>query len=115
MARTELPICSRDFELNLQGLCCGPHSERLFARTRKDLQMPYSLSFFCTAGTVKLWMLSADADKFLRWLVGFRRRPAVTFIAHGDPVASAALGSRIRIEPGWASHLPQPIERVAPA
>jgi hypothetical protein len=87
----------------------------MFSRNRKDLQMPLSFSFFGTAGTVNLPMLSADADKFLRWLVGFSRRPAVTFIAHGDLVASAALGSRIRIEPSWASHMPQPIERVAPA
>lgn len=115
MARTELPICSRDFQWNLLGLCCGPHSERLFSRTRKDLQMPYSLSFFCTAGTVKLWMLSADADKFLRWLIGFSRRPPATFIGDGKPVDSAALWQRIAIEPGWACYLPQPIERVVPA
>ncbi len=78
--------------------------------------MPVSFSFFGTAGTVNLPMLSADAYKFLRWLVGFRRPPPPpTFIVHGKPVEAAALQQRIAIEPGWACHLPQPIERVVPA
>ena len=82
--------------------------------------MPVSFRFFGTAGTagtagtVNLPMLSADADNDLRWLVGFRRRPPATFIVHDKPVESAALQPRIAIEPGWASHMPQPIERVAP-
>lgn len=77
--------------------------------------MYVSFSFFGTAGTVNLPMLSADADKVLRWLVGFRRCPPATLIVHGKPVESAALQPRIAIEPGRACHLPQPIERVVPA
>lgn len=75
--------------------------------------MPLSLSVFGGAGTANLQMLYVGADKFLRWLVGFHRRPRATLVVHGKPATSAALRQRSRIEPGWACHLPQPIERVA--
>ena len=56
-----------------------------------------------------LEMLSghADADELLRWLKGFRRSPRMTFIIHGEPVASDALRHRIEEELGWPCTVPE--------
>ncbi len=43
----------------------------------------------------------ADQDEILRWLGGFTRPPAVTWLVHGEPAASAALALRIESELGW--------------
>jgi metallo-beta-lactamase family protein len=50
-----------------------------------------------------LSMLSAhaDADEIMRWLAGFISPPRQTFIVHGEPDSSRALGERIRRELGW--------------
>jgi len=53
-------------------------------------------------------MLSAhaDADEILRWLRGFKQPPCMTFITHGEPVASDALRHRIEEELGWPCMVP---------
>ena len=53
-------------------------------------------------------MLSAhaDADEILRWLRGFKTKPRMTFITHGEPAASDALRHRIEEELGWACTVP---------
>lgn len=48
----------------------------------------------------------ADANEIMRWLHGFTRPPAYTFIVHGEPSAQAALASRITAELGWRSTAP---------
>ena len=48
----------------------------------------------------------ADANEIMRWLYGFTRPPAYTFIVHGEPSAQAALASRITAELGWRSTAP---------
>src|SRR4029077_13747229 len=48
----------------------------------------------------------ADADEILRWLAGFEAPPRMTFITHGEPVASDALRHRIEEELGWACTVP---------
>lgn len=53
----------------------------------------------------------ADAAQIIRWLRGFRAPPRRTFIVHGEPSASAALGDRIEAELNWICALPQIGER----
>jgi metallo-beta-lactamase family protein len=48
----------------------------------------------------------ADADELLRWLRGFRASPRMTFITHGEPVASDALRHRIEEQLGWPCMVP---------
>jgi len=48
----------------------------------------------------------ADADEILRWLRGFRTPPRMTFITHGEPIASDALRHRIEEELGWPCMVP---------
>ena len=40
----------------------------------------------------------ADYSESMRWLSGFTRAPAMTYLVHGDPVALAALAARITAE-----------------
>jgi metallo-beta-lactamase family protein len=54
----------------------------------------------------------ADYSESLRWLSGFTRPPAMTYLVHGDPVALAALASRITAEKGWPVHIAGHLERV---
>jgi metallo-beta-lactamase family protein len=53
-------------------------------------------------------MLSAhaDADEILRWLRNYKQAPRMTFITHGEPVASDALRHRIEEELGWPCTVP---------
>jgi metallo-beta-lactamase family protein len=54
----------------------------------------------------------ADQDEILRWLKGFRRPPAMTFVVHGEPAAQDALQERIRAMPGWKPLAPEYAQRV---
>lgn len=53
----------------------------------------------------------ADADEILRWLRGFGRAPKMTFITHGEPVASDALRKRIQDELDWPCVVPDAMQR----
>lgn len=55
----------------------------------------------------------ADADEILRWLRGFRRAPADTYIVHGEPDAAAALQRRIAGELGWQAHVAGHMQTVS--
>jgi metallo-beta-lactamase family protein len=61
-----------------------------------------------------LSMLSAhaDVDGIMRWLHGFKRPPRLTFITHGEPIASDALRQRIEEELGWACTVPEHMQRA---
>lgn len=54
----------------------------------------------------------ADADEILRWLRGFKRAPADTYIVHGEPDAAAALQRRIAGELGWEAHVAGHLQTV---
>lgn len=54
----------------------------------------------------------ADRNEMLRWLRGFSRPPAMTFLVHGEPEAMAAMAGAIEQELGWRTHQPQHHERV---
>lgn len=54
----------------------------------------------------------ADANEILRWLGGFRRPPAMTYLVHGEPPAQEALQARIEKELGWPAHVPEYQEQV---
>jgi metallo-beta-lactamase family protein len=54
----------------------------------------------------------ADAGEIMRWLSGFTRPPAMTYLVHGEPVALDALRARIDTELGWPVHVAQYMERV---
>jgi metallo-beta-lactamase family protein len=54
----------------------------------------------------------ADADEILRWLGGFTRPPAMTYLVHGEPPGLEALRSRIAAEKRWPVHIAGYLERV---
>ena len=43
----------------------------------------------------------ADQSELLRWLAGFERPPAQTYLVHGEPAAATALAAAIRQRFGW--------------
>jgi len=54
----------------------------------------------------------ADASEILRWLGGFERPPAVTYVVHGEPPAAEALRAAIRSERGWPAQVAAYLESV---
>jgi metallo-beta-lactamase family protein len=54
----------------------------------------------------------ADQAEILRWLRGFERPPARTFLVHGEPDAQDALARTIAGTLGWRVHAPSMAERV---
>lgn len=48
----------------------------------------------------------ADREEILRWLGGFARKPARTFVVHGEPEASEGLREKIVGELGWDVVIP---------
>jgi metallo-beta-lactamase family protein len=62
-----------------------------------------------------LEMLSAhaDADEIMGWLRKIQSPPKLTFVTHGEPVASDALRHRIAEELGWACRVPEQREELA--
>lgn len=61
-----------------------------------------------------LSMLSAhaDADEILSWLRHVDKPPRMTFISHGEPIASDVLRRRIEEELGWACLVPEYLAKV---
>jgi metallo-beta-lactamase family protein len=55
----------------------------------------------------------ADAAEIMRWLSGFSRPPAMTYLVHGEPVALSALAGRIDTQLHWPVHIAKHLERVA--
>jgi metallo-beta-lactamase family protein len=55
----------------------------------------------------------ADQNEIMRWLGGFSRPPAITYLVHGEPPAQEALRTRIEKELGWTTHVPEYREQVA--
>jgi metallo-beta-lactamase family protein len=54
----------------------------------------------------------ADAGEIMRWLSGFSRAPAATYLVHGEMTALDALRSRIQTELGWNVRIPHHEETV---
>ena len=54
----------------------------------------------------------ADAGEILDWLRSAPRPPRGVFVTHGEPDAADALRVRIQRELGWASHVPEYLERA---
>lgn len=54
----------------------------------------------------------ADADEIIAWLSQFGSAPEMTFITHGEPVATASLKARIEQELSWPCHAPVLDEKV---
>lgn len=54
----------------------------------------------------------ADQNEIMRWLGGFSRPPAMTYLVHGEMAAQEALRTRIEKELGWATHVPEYGEQV---
>ena len=48
----------------------------------------------------------------MRWLGGFTRPPALTFIVHGEPDAMEALSGTIKERLGWPTKMPEYRETV---
>jgi metallo-beta-lactamase family protein len=54
----------------------------------------------------------ADAGEILRWLGGFTRPPAMTYLVHGEAGALDALRARISAERQWPVQVARHLERV---
>ena len=54
----------------------------------------------------------ADREEILRWLSGFARKPARTFVVHGEPEASEGLREKIVGELGWDVVIPADGQQV---
>ncbi len=55
----------------------------------------------------------ADRDEILRWLRGFKRPPAMTYVVHGEPDAASALRDTIESQLGWRVAVAGDGQRVA--
>jgi metallo-beta-lactamase family protein len=55
----------------------------------------------------------ADQGEILRWLGGFTRPPATTYIVHGEPDAASALQVRIAAQLKWRAVVAQDGQRVS--
>ncbi len=54
----------------------------------------------------------ADAGEITRWLDGFERPPAMTYLVHGEAAPLEALRARISAERQWPVHVARHHERV---
>ena len=54
----------------------------------------------------------ADRSEILRWLRGFTRAPAMTYVVHGEPEAAAALRDAIASQLHWPAAVAQDGQRV---
>ena len=54
----------------------------------------------------------ADSNEILRWLRGFKKPPAVTFLVHGEPAPMDTLKARIEKELGWNVRTPGYQEKI---
>jgi metallo-beta-lactamase family protein len=54
----------------------------------------------------------ADAGEIMRWLSGFSKPPAMTYLVHGEPIPLQTLAARIQAELHWPVHIAQHMERV---
>jgi metallo-beta-lactamase family protein len=54
----------------------------------------------------------ADVDELLRWLRGFRKVPAMTYVVHGEPAAADAFAASLQRELGWKARVPDYLEAV---
>ncbi|UQE74284.1 MBL fold metallo-hydrolase [Gordonia sp. PP30] len=50
----------------------------------------------------------ADGDELIRWMTGFTRAPAQSFIVHGEPNAADSLRLRMQRELGWEASVSVP-------
>jgi metallo-beta-lactamase family protein len=54
----------------------------------------------------------ADREEILRWLGGFKRPPAMTYVVHGEADAAEALRDAIQSRLGWNAAVAQDGQRV---
>ena len=54
----------------------------------------------------------ADREEILRWLGGFERPPAITYVVHGEPDAAGALQEAIASRLGWPAAVAGDGQRV---
>ncbi|MGB7218728.1 MAG: MBL fold metallo-hydrolase [Vicinamibacterales bacterium] len=54
----------------------------------------------------------ADAGEIMRWLSGFSRAPATTYLVHGEPPGLEGLAARIQSDKGWPVHIAKHLEKV---
>ncbi len=65
-----------------------------------------------TIMTSDAYSAHGDRDEILRWLGGFERPPAMTYVVHGEPEAAAALCEAIGRKPGWRAEAARDGQRV---
>ncbi|MDQ2986055.1 MAG: MBL fold metallo-hydrolase [Armatimonadota bacterium] len=55
----------------------------------------------------------ADSNEIMSWLSKIKLPPKMTYVVHGEPGPMKSLSDRIRVELGWATHMPELFEAVA--
>lgn len=52
----------------------------------------------------------ADQEEIITWLKGFKTPPKMTFITHGEKLASVGLQKKIEADLKWACQIPAYLE-----
>jgi metallo-beta-lactamase family protein len=52
----------------------------------------------------------ADQDELMEWAESFCEKPKLTFVVHGEKESSEALASKLKLELGWNTVIPQYLE-----
>lgn len=86
---------------------------RLLREGARELRMlGQSVPVRATIMVSDAYSAHADQSEILRWLGGFSRPPATTYIVHGEPEAAAALQALITSRLAWRAVVAQDRQRV---
>jgi len=67
---------------------------------------------FCTIEYINSMSGHADMPELIRWLSGFKEKPKITFVVHGEGPGLYAYADTIRTRFGWNVAVPQYLESV---
>lgn len=75
----------------------------------------YGEDVLIRAEVIQMESLSAhaDSDGLIAWMKAAKIPPRMTYITHGEPVASDALRVRIKRELGWRARVPEHLEQIS--
>lgn len=98
----------------LSGYQAGGTRGASLAAGEKNLRI-YGQDVSVEAEVIQIEGLSAHADsnELFQWLKSTPEAPAMTYITHGEPVASDALRARIKHQLGWRARVPEHLETVS--
>jgi len=90
----------------------GTHGRLLREGARQMKMLGQSVPVRAAIMASDAYSAHADQGEILRWLDGFTRPPAATYIVHGEPDAASALQVRIASQLKWRAVVAQDGQRV---